>query len=170
LRSKVVVSRFSESVWPLNSNRDCESLSSTRSLWSSLSNAGFPGSVVRTIISSLRDTRGTPRTSWAIYERSFLNNYRFYWESGAPGESRTPDLLVRSQTLYPAELRARRNYACSLNRLRYTARDFNSVHPRLCLSCSLPLPSALCLFSLNLSIEEARAAIERIVHAIVTPA
>ena len=29
-------------------------------------------------------------------------------KSGAPGESRTPDLLVRSQTLYPAELRARR--------------------------------------------------------------
>ena len=29
--------------------------------------------------------------------------------SGAPGESRTPDLLVRSQTLYPAELRARRS-------------------------------------------------------------
>jgi hypothetical protein len=26
--------------------------------------------------------------------------------SGAPGGSRTPDLLVRSQTLYPAELRA----------------------------------------------------------------
>ena len=26
---------------------------------------------------------------------------------GPPGESRTPDLLVRSQTLYPAELRAR---------------------------------------------------------------
>ena len=25
---------------------------------------------------------------------------------GAPGESRTPDLLVRSQTLYPTELRA----------------------------------------------------------------
>ena len=28
--------------------------------------------------------------------------------SGAPGETRTPDLLVRSQSLYPAELRARR--------------------------------------------------------------
>ena len=28
------------------------------------------------------------------------------WENGAPGEIRTPDLLVRSQTLYPAELRA----------------------------------------------------------------
>jgi hypothetical protein len=28
-------------------------------------------------------------------------------ESGAPGEIRTPDPLVRSQMLYPAELRAR---------------------------------------------------------------
>src|ERR1700731_2687853 len=27
-------------------------------------------------------------------------------ESGAPGGTRTPDLLVRSQTLYPTELRA----------------------------------------------------------------
>jgi hypothetical protein len=26
-------------------------------------------------------------------------------ESGAPGESRTPNLLIRSQTLYPIELR-----------------------------------------------------------------
>ena len=26
---------------------------------------------------------------------------------GAPGEIRTPDLLVRSQALYPTELRAR---------------------------------------------------------------
>jgi hypothetical protein len=32
---------------------------------------------------------------------------RFIGENGAPGEVRTPDLLVRSQTLYPAELRAR---------------------------------------------------------------
>src|SRR2546423_1414838 len=32
-------------------------------------------------------------------------------KSGAPGGTRTPDLLVRSQTLYPAELRAH----CSLN-------------------------------------------------------
>jgi hypothetical protein len=28
-------------------------------------------------------------------------------DTGAPGETRTPDPLVRSQTLYPAELRAR---------------------------------------------------------------
>ena len=29
-----------------------------------------------------------------------------YRKDGAPGEIRTPDLLVRSQTLYPTELRA----------------------------------------------------------------
>jgi hypothetical protein len=28
-------------------------------------------------------------------------------KTGAPGGTRTPDLLVRSQTLYPTELRAR---------------------------------------------------------------
>jgi hypothetical protein len=27
-------------------------------------------------------------------------------ENGAPGETRTPNLLIRSQTLYPIELRA----------------------------------------------------------------
>jgi hypothetical protein len=30
----------------------------------------------------------------------------FVGRAGAPGGIRTPDLLVRSQTLYPAELRA----------------------------------------------------------------
>ncbi len=30
-------------------------------------------------------------------------------KSGAPGEIRTPDLLLRRQSLYPAELRARTN-------------------------------------------------------------
>ena len=29
---------------------------------------------------------------------------------GAPGEIRTPGLLIRSQTLYPAELRARKSH------------------------------------------------------------
>jgi hypothetical protein len=38
-----------------------------------------------------------------------VKNCIFPGKSGAPGESRTPDLLVRSQTLYPAELRARKN-------------------------------------------------------------
>jgi hypothetical protein len=33
---------------------------------------------------------------------------RFHWKNGAPGEARTPDPLLRRQTLYPAELRARR--------------------------------------------------------------
>jgi hypothetical protein len=30
------------------------------------------------------------------------------WNIGAPGEIRTPDPLVRSQVLYPTELRAHR--------------------------------------------------------------
>ena len=37
------------------------------------------------------------------YERVYTRNYK----SGAPEEIRTPDPLVRSQVLYPAELRAR---------------------------------------------------------------
>ena len=32
--------------------------------------------------------------------------FAFNQGSGAPGGTRTPDLLVRSQTLYPTELRA----------------------------------------------------------------
>jgi hypothetical protein len=37
-----------------------------------------------------------------------LTKPSFIRENGAPGEIRTPGLLVRSQTLYPAELRALR--------------------------------------------------------------
>jgi hypothetical protein len=33
--------------------------------------------------------------------------------NGAPGEIRTPDLLIRSQSLYPAELRA---HTCGFER------------------------------------------------------
>ena len=29
-----------------------------------------------------------------------------YFPNGVPGETRTPNLLIRSQTLYPIELRA----------------------------------------------------------------
>ena len=35
-----------------------------------------------------------------------LLSLRFLKENGAPGEIRTPDRLVRSQVLYPTELRA----------------------------------------------------------------
>src|SRR5712671_433123 len=37
-------------------------------------------------------------------------------KSGAPWVIRTPDLLVRSQTLYPAELRAQRYKNCSIRK------------------------------------------------------
>jgi hypothetical protein len=40
---------------------------------------------------------------------------RFFLESGAPGKTRTCDLLIRSQTLYPAELRA---HIFSVNKLQ----------------------------------------------------
>ena len=46
--------------------------------------------------------------------RSFL----FLAKSGAPGETRTPDPLVRSQMLYPAELRARRGIITAKANLR----------------------------------------------------
>jgi hypothetical protein len=36
-------------------------------------------------------------------------------KSGAPGEIRTPDLLLRRQSLYPAELRARAGDSISLH-------------------------------------------------------
>src|SRR5205823_11829666 len=35
-----------------------------------------------------------------------LRNRNMMLEDGAPGETRTPDPLLRRQTLYPAELRA----------------------------------------------------------------
>src|SRR5260370_23826411 len=39
-----------------------------------------------------------------------VNGQLSHLESGAPGGTRTPGLLVRSQLLYPAELRARRTH------------------------------------------------------------
>src|SRR5690348_9354016 len=48
-----------------------------------------------------------------IFPISFMGRRRcpqrflIHKNSGAPGETRTPDPLVRSQMLYPAELRAR---------------------------------------------------------------
>ena len=35
-----------------------------------------------------------------------LKYFTCFCLDGAPGEIRTPDLLIRSQSLYPAELRA----------------------------------------------------------------
>ena len=49
-------------------------------------------------------------TPWFEAKYSIQLSYgrnRNYIKSGAPEEIRTPDPLVRSQVLYPAELRAR---------------------------------------------------------------
>src|ERR1700722_7087308 len=43
-------------------------------------------------------------------------------KSGAPGEIRTPDLLLRRQSLYPSELRARRSISLQGRRKRFNGR------------------------------------------------
>ena len=61
------------------------------------------------------------RQTGLLHERRSSNPL----ESGAPGETRTPDLLVRSQPLYPPELRAR---ACDQNQFTRARRSVgNSV-------------------------------------------
>ena len=47
-----------------------------------------------------REFQISRKTGYKIFERYVLT-------TGAPGGTRTPGLLVRSQSLYPAELRAR---------------------------------------------------------------
>ncbi|SPF49327.1 hypothetical protein SBA4_4040009 [Candidatus Sulfopaludibacter sp. SbA4] len=49
------------------------------------------------------DRAQVEKTGHARHDASHL----IFWDlSGAPGQIRTADLLVRSQTLYPTELRA----------------------------------------------------------------
>src|ERR1019366_327600 len=52
-------------------------------------------------------------------------------KSGAPGQSRTADLLVRSQTLYPAELRAHtvkgQLFQCTFSRVVMQPREQERV-------------------------------------------
>src|SRR6476661_668254 len=67
------------------------------------------------------------------------------WLSGAPGMTRTCDLLVRSQTLYPTELRAQRSR--SLINLAGCGR-FRNLSPRpsagILKQCRNPSPDANC--------------------------
>jgi hypothetical protein len=48
----------------------------------------------------------------------FSAELSFFVKTGAPGETRTPDPLVRSQMLYPAELRAREATSITLKHLQ----------------------------------------------------
>src|SRR5882724_3378442 len=65
-------------------------------------------------------------------------------ENGAPGGTRTPDLLVRSQTLYPTELRAHRkeilSQPCAAHPAAATEAQFNQC---------LDKPSSLCWLAWN---------------------
>ena len=54
-------------------------------------------------------TRIEPRlTDEALSTDPKKARYRGLWQNGAPGTIRTCDPLVRSQVLYPAELRVRK--------------------------------------------------------------
>src|SRR6202171_3270869 len=54
--------------------------------------------------------------------------------SGAPGETRTPGLLVRSQPLYPTELRA---HALPIIQVCATLPRDGSCHGNVCCLCSM---------------------------------
>src|SRR2546423_1476111 len=56
--------------------------------------------------------------------------------AGAPGEARTPDLLIRSQSLYPTELRAR-----SINCFIIRVRKFEIGLARTCRSSKFQMKS-----------------------------
>ena len=64
-------------------------------------------------------------------------------ESGTPGGIRTPDLLVRSQSLYPAELRAL--FVASLLRASFLHTTLFRTHNQFFFL--FPLPSFDLLFS-----------------------
>jgi hypothetical protein len=71
---------------------------------------GFLSRTAAFAVDAVRQTRAThghsaPKCSNGS-EGEKENSFAFNQESGAPGGTRTPDLLVRSQTLYPTELRA----------------------------------------------------------------
>ena len=63
-----------------------------------------------------------PATSWSQTKRSTKLSYFPKYETknlyGAPKRSRTPNLLIRSQTLYPIELWAQDNGGPDENRTR----------------------------------------------------
>jgi hypothetical protein len=61
--------------------------------------------MIHTIEEQMRTSARAPVRSPRLAGRLRAKSFR---RAGAPGEIRTPDLLVRSQALYPTELRARR--------------------------------------------------------------
>ena len=64
-----------------------------------------PGRFATRLLDPNRTGVRTKSAGHTIYKKGPLKGAVFI--DGAPGEIRTPDLLVRSQTLYPTELRAR---------------------------------------------------------------
>ena len=53
-----------------------------------------------------QNRRQANKAKLSLIANIYLTCFTLCYLSGAPGEIRTPDLLIRSQSLYPAELRA----------------------------------------------------------------
>src|ERR1700687_1195856 len=72
--------------------------------------------------------------------------FAFIKKSGAPGGTRTPDLLVRSQTLYPTELRAHSdelNFSTAprnpaTGRYRFRVSSVEAQHAAMCRASGAP--------------------------------
>ena len=70
-----------------------------------------------------------PATPWSQTRCSTkLSHFPKY---GVPGETRTPNLLIRSQTLYPIELRAQYKF-------RWSGRRDSNSRPQPWQGCALP--------------------------------
>ena len=84
---------------------------------------------------------------WSVAVRAGIGRHRR--RCGAPGGTRTPGLLVRSQSLYPAELRARSRPSyhgmstLMIKRCEQMIRD----QQRFCDGCGKPIPSSAKLAS-----------------------
>src|ERR1700719_1282741 len=94
-------------LWP-RKVRNGSLTSTTTSLWRiviSPNSSGFPqrASAREKVAREVAQTRFWIGQIFQPLQIAFA----LFCENGAPGGTRTPDLLVRSQTLYPTELRAR---------------------------------------------------------------
>ena len=66
-------------------------------------------------------SQGTYRSHYTGASGLMTTYPRLIEKSGAPGEIRTPDPLVRSQMLYPAELRAHRGWSNEFTKMESAA-------------------------------------------------
>jgi hypothetical protein len=75
--------------------------------------------------------------------RTFANSAAVFKILGAPGKIRTPNLLIRSQTLYPVELRALRQRRAEANQSPFGMQDLQTASSRLMILARIRAKSRL---------------------------